>query len=147
MSKIDKIPFGKKISLRKHKVDLKRKMSITDSQFNAFYNAYEQNSKDYESVRINDALNISPDGNSTRFWTFSSPQKPLYQFLQKKSNSFYWKSLINNEAGEAYGDFTIKKTFQKKRNSVKSNTAKSISVSSNNLSSIVNSLKELENEI
>ena len=52
LSNIDKLPLKRKFSPRKLQDDKDRKMSISDTEFQAFYNAFEQHSNNMSTGKI-----------------------------------------------------------------------------------------------
>jgi len=148
MSNIDQIPI-KKISPKKTLKQRKRKGSINDKEFFAFYSAFEKHSKNKMPQMINS--DTTPEDNSTLFGTFSSPPKYLNSNKNSSKDVTINQTSLELKKTHSKGDL---QTFQTKGAQKRSsylensqNSKKSSSILSNDLGSIVDALKEIENEI
>lgn len=143
MSDVDGKLTKKRFSPKKKNRD--RKMSISNSEFQAFYSAFEQHSKGVSSKKISES-HLSTEGCSSNVYTEGSSSP-----LKSKKNS-------ENELGRRYSinksQFSTKVLSkevaakrERKMSAMATLTSKHIPNMSGGLESIVDTLKELENEI
>lgn len=130
-------PIKKKFSPKKSKKS--RKESISDSEFKAFYNAFEQQS--YTMSKKISGSHVSTEGWSSKVLTDSS--SPSKRKVKDEKRRFS----INKSSFGNISNLGKDTKTQRRYSELMSHTTKGIPQLNFNLESIVDTLKELENEI